>query len=293
MNWDDLRYVLALSRLKTFSGVAQSFGESHSTVGRRLRAFESRLGARLFDQSPEGFVATPAGQDIAEAAERIEAEVLALQARIAGQDARLHGKLRVATLDILFTLYRDAFSAFTERYPGIELTVLVSDNPSLLTRRESDVALRLTNKPPEYLVGRRIGELEFALYGSKSLVARCGPQATLNDYPWLHLDERGDTQWLDDWLAAHAPLARIAMRMDATAPALREAIAAGTGVFFQSTADGDSDPRLQRVGPVLHDHLQGCWLLTLPELRSTRRVVAFMDHFAAWLPRPADNRTPA
>ena len=286
MDWDDLRYVLALSRQKTLSGVAQDFGESHSTVGRRLRAFERKLGARLFDQTPDGFVATLAGQDIAEAAERIEAEVLALQTRIAGQDTKLHGKLRVATLDILFSLYREAFTAFTERFPGIELTVLVSDSPMSLTRREADVALRLTNKPPDYLVGRRIRDLEFALYGSKELVARCGPQATLNDYPWLHLDERTDTKWLDDWLAAHAPRARIAMRMDATAPALREAIAAGAGVFFQSTVEGDSDPRLQRVGPVLHDHVQGCWLLTLPELRSTRRVVAFMDHMAGWLPRP-------
>lgn len=285
MDWDDLRYVLALSRQKTLSGVAHSFGESHSTVGRRLRAFERKLGARLFDQTPDGFVPTLAGQDIAEAAERIEAEVLGLQARIAGQDTKLHGKLRVATLDILFSLYREAFAAFTERFPGIELTVLVSDNPMSLTRREADVALRLTNKPPEYLVGRRIRDLEFALYGSKELVVRCGPQATLNDYPWLHLDERTDTKWLDDWLAAHAPKARIAMRMDATAPALREAIAAGVGVFFQSIPEGDSDPRLQRVGPVLHDHVQGCWLLTLPELRSTRRVVAFMDHMAGWLPR--------
>ena len=285
MDWDDLRYVLALSRQRTLSGVAQSFGESHSTVGRRLRAFERKLGARLFDQTPDGFVVTLAGQDIAEVAERIEAEVLGLKARIDGQDTRLQGKLRVATLDILFSLYGEAFTAFTERFPGIDLTVLVSDNPMSLTRREADVALRLTNAPPEYLVGRRVGEVAFALYGSKELVARFGPQAKLNDYPWLHLDERTEVKWLDDWLATHAPRARIAMRMDATASALREAIAAGTGVFFQSTAEGDNDPRLQRVGPVLHDHVHGCWLLTLPELRNTRRVAAFMDHIAGWLPR--------
>ena len=45
MDWDDLRYVLALKRLNTLSAVAQSFGESHSTVGRRLRAIEPKSGS--------------------------------------------------------------------------------------------------------------------------------------------------------------------------------------------------------------------------------------------------------
>ncbi len=282
MDWDDLRYVLALKRLGTFSAVAQSFGESHSTVGRRLRGIERKLGARLFDQTPEGFVATPAGQDYADAAERVEAEVLALQARVAGRDGRLQGKLRVTTMDILYGLYRDAISAFIERYPGIELTVVVTDNASSLTRREADVALRLTNSPPEDLVGRRIAQLDFAPYASHALVARHGPDATQAGYPWMHLDERSNPQWLDNWLTVHAPQARITMRMEANAATLHQAIASGVGAFFASTAEGDADPRLQRVGPELAGFSQGCWLLTLPELRRTRRVVAFMEHCAAW-----------
>jgi DNA-binding transcriptional LysR family regulator len=287
MDWDDLRYVLALKRLNTLSAVAQSFGESHSTVGRRLRAIERKLGARLFDQTPEGFVATPAGQDYAEAAERVEAEVLALQARVAGQDKRLQGKLRVTTMDLLYSHYQAAFTSFIERYAGIELTVVVTNNASSLTRREADVALRLTNAPPQDLVGRRIGQLDFAPYASRALVARYGADPTQPDYPWLHLDERSNPKWLDEWLAANAPNARIAMRIEANAVMLREAIASGVGVSFASTAEADADPRLQRVGPVLTAFSQGCWLLTLPDLRSTRRVLAFMDHFATWLPQEA------
>ena len=287
MDWDDLRYVLALNRLNTLSAVAQSFGESHSTVGRRLRGIERKLGARLFDQTPDGFVATPAGQDYAEAAERVEAEVLALQARVAGQDTRLQGKLRVSTMDLLFGLYGGAFTTFIERYPGIELTVVVNDNASSLTRREADVALRLTNAPPEDLVGRRIAQLDFAAYASHDLVARHGPDPTQPGYPWLHLDERSNPKWLDQWLAANAPRARIAMRIEADAVTLREAIALGAGAFFASTSEGDADPRLQRVGPVLTAFRQGCWLLTLPDLRHTKRVLAFMEHCAAWLPQGA------
>lgn len=284
MNWDDLRYVLALSRRKTLTGVAQEFGESHSTVGRRMRAIERKLGTRLFDQMSAGFCVTEAGQEVADAAERVETEVLGLQARIVGQDAKLQGKLRVATQDALFSIYGQAFATFVQRYPGIELTVVVSDNTSSLTRREADIALRLTSAPPDELVGRRICDIEFAPYASKALVAQLGPSATLNDYPWLHLDEGNGKKWLDEWLSVNAPHAHVAMRISATTPSLREAIANSTGVFFQCTMEGDKDPRLQRIGPVLHDQIQGCWLLTLPELRRTRRVAAFMDHFATWFP---------
>ena len=44
MHWDDLRYALGLARAGTLSAAAESLGVSHTTVGRRLRALEERLG---------------------------------------------------------------------------------------------------------------------------------------------------------------------------------------------------------------------------------------------------------
>lgn len=149
MDWDDLRYVLAISRDRTLSRAAISLGASHTTVGRRVRALELKLGVRLFDQTPDGFMPTAAGQDIADVAERMEGDVLSLEGRVLGRDARLQGRLRVATMDILFRRYHDAFSSFMVRYPSVELTVTSSDNEVSLTRREADVALRMTSSPPE------------------------------------------------------------------------------------------------------------------------------------------------
>src|SRR5689334_14747142 len=112
MDWDDLRYVLAISRDRTLSRAAVSLGASHTTVGRRVRALELKLGVRLFDQTPDGFMPTAAGQDIAEVAERMEGDMLSLEGRVLGRDARLQGRLRVATMDILFRRYHAAFSSF-------------------------------------------------------------------------------------------------------------------------------------------------------------------------------------
>lgn len=47
VDWDDLRYALAVSRAGTLSAAAEALGVSHTTVGRRLRALEERLRATL------------------------------------------------------------------------------------------------------------------------------------------------------------------------------------------------------------------------------------------------------
>ncbi|XXT17159.1 LysR family transcriptional regulator [Sorangium sp. So ce429] len=278
MDWDDLRHVLALSRHRTLSRAGVELRTTHTTVARRIRALEERLGVRLFAQTPDGYEATAAGQDVVEVAERTEAELLALEARVLGQDAQLQGKLRVSTMDMLFRVYQPAFSSFTERYPGIELTVASGDSEVSLPRREADVVLRMTRSPAEHLVGRKVGRIQFAVYASKALVERAGPQASYSDFPWIHWDERLDPRWLDAWLAANVPDARIAMRVDFSSLALQEAVAAGVGAHFLACVAAGGDPRLARVGPIDPAYDRDLWLLTLPELRNVNRIRAFMDH---------------
>jgi DNA-binding transcriptional LysR family regulator len=45
--WDDIRFFLAICREGSLSAAARNLGVDHSTVGRRLAAFERQLGARL------------------------------------------------------------------------------------------------------------------------------------------------------------------------------------------------------------------------------------------------------
>ncbi|XYH99264.1 LysR family transcriptional regulator [Sorangium sp. So ce1128] len=278
MDWDDLRHVLALSRHRTLSRAGVELRTTHTTVARRIRALEERLGVRLFAQMPDGYETTAAGQDVVEVAERTEAELLALEARVLGRDAQLQGKLRVSTMDMLFRVYQPAFSSFNERYPGIELTVAAGDSEVSLPRREADIALRMTSSPSEHLVGRKVGRIQFAVYASKALVERAGPQARYSDFPWIHWDERLDPRWLDAWLAANVPDARIAIRVDFSSMAIQEAVAAGMGAHFLACIAADGDPRLARIGPIDPAYDRDLWLLTLPEVKNVNRIRAFMDH---------------
>lgn len=281
--WDDLRYALALARHRRLSAAARALGATHTTVARRVQALEANLGVRLFDAVGDGYTPTALGLHVVEAAERTEAELLALEALVLGGDARLAGPLRVSTMDLLFRRYQSVFTSFLTRYPAVELTVISTDQESSLIRREADIALRLSNQPPEQLVGRKIDRVEFAVYASRALVDRVGAEAPLSAYPWLHWDERLEARWLEGWLAEHAPGAKIALRIDLSTLAIREAISAGLGAHFYAVVEGDAEPGWVRLTEVQPNFTRDVWLLTLPGLRTSSRVRAFLDHFGEQL----------
>lgn len=86
-------------------------------------------------------------------------------------------------------------------------------------------------------------------------------------------------RWLDEWLARHAPGARVALRVGASTRAVHDAVAAGIGAHFLACFDGDADASLVRIGPVDPQFSRDRWLLTLSEMRGNSRVRAFMGHF--------------
>ncbi|MEZ4445190.1 MAG: LysR family transcriptional regulator [Polyangiaceae bacterium] len=280
MQWDDLRFVLALERARTLSAAARELGVAHTTVSRRLRGLEKSLGVALFERAGDQFEATAAGRDLCRVAARVEEEIFGAERRVMGRDRKLVGKLRVTTFDVVSVGMFPLFAAFRRHYPAVELTLTTDDRALSLHRREADVALRLSREPPPSLVGRRVGKIHFAVYGARALVEAVGANAPWEAFPWLHWDERLDNRWIDDWLAAHAPGAPIAMRLDGNFGVLLRAVRLGVGVHFLPCFVADEDPDLLRIGGVLDEFAQPLWVLTLEELRRRRRVRAFTDFVA-------------
>ncbi len=276
--------MLAMHREKTLSGAAAALGVTRTTVGRRLKEAEHRLGVRLFDRTDEGLASTAAGEELAATAERLEAEIHATEGRLLGRDAQLRGRLVVSTIDFVFAGFTEIFASFVERYPGVDMSVGVTDETVSLLRREADVGLRLGNSPTDRLVGRRVGRMHFELYASRELVNRVGQGAPLGAYPWLGSDEPSFARWLEAWLAKNASGARISMRSNDYS-VRRRSISAGIGVSFLPCFDGDADSGLVRLGARRTDEARDLWVLTLPELRENSRIRAFMTHvFEAFKP---------
>lgn len=285
MDWNDLRLVLELHRAGSMTGAAKALGVARTTVGRQLADTETRWGARLFDRTPDGLVATPVGEELVETAARVEDDILTTAGRLHGRDAELRGALRVSTVDFVFDCWPDLFATFTDRFPGVDLTVGVGDAFASLARRDADVVLRMANAPGDILVGRKVRRIHFDVYAARTLVERIGADAPLSAYPWIDFDARQDARWLDRFLAEYVPDAEIALRAS-DYRVRRRAVLAGFGVHHLPVPDGERLHELVSLGGRAMSESRDLWVLTLPDLRHNRRIRAFMDHVVTTLRAP-------
>lgn len=278
--WDDLRTVLAIAEAGSLSGGARRLGVSHATVFRRLGAIEARLGVRLFERARAGYAPTPAGEDVAAAARRIESEVHGVERRLAGRDLLPSGTLRVTTTDtLLHGLLSPVFAAFRAAYPEISLELAVSNVLFSLSKRESDVAIRPTDDPPENLVGRRVGHIAQAVYGAADRPRGGGDPVGTSDLEWVGPDERMAYTALEVWMTRHGLDERCHYRVD-TLYGIQAGVRDGLGVAVLPCYLGDSDDRLARIGDPIPELGTDLWVLTHPDLRGVARIRAFTEHVA-------------
>lgn len=279
MNWDDLRLFLAIADAGSLAGAARALGVNHSTVFRRLNAFEERLGVRLFERQASGYVLTVAGEEMRASAARVEAEIDRLDRRIAGRDLRLEGPLAVTTTDTLMLLFLGPhLRAFHDAYPGIRLELLLDIQYVNLSKRLADVAIRPTLTPPETLVGRRVAEIAVAPYASRDYLAGrdAGDLASLD---WLMVDDTLAHLALAKWPARHLANVNVVLRSN-NLMGLTTAAAHGFGATLIPCFMGDAEEALVRLAEPIGDAATALWLLTHEDLRHTARVRAFMDFMA-------------
>lgn len=280
LRWDDLKIILAIADTGSLSGAGRRLGLSHATVFRHHSEIETRLGVELFHRARTGYTPTVAGEEVANAARRIEAEVLTVERRVAGQDLRPSGTVRITTTDSLLTgLISPILAQFGQAYPQISLEIAVSNQLFSLSKREAEVAIRPSSAPPEALVGRRVGRIVQAVYAPRDVAAKAGRDVDIHTADWVGPDERMAYRDLDHWLATQGLAPRCRYRVD-TVMGMFTAVQSGIGLAVLPCYLGDADPRMVRIGAPVAALSTDLWLLTHPDLRKTTRVRAVLDFIA-------------
>jgi len=273
MNWDDLRLFLAVARNGSISGAAKQLGVQHSTVSRRMRQFEEKLGARLIERKNSGYELTRAGEHVQHAALRIESEVLGVDNALQGKDANLVGPLRVSAINnMASSILMPMFADFSHQHPNIELHIIVSNKYASLPQREADIAIRLTNSPSETLIGKRMLTVASAIYGSREYLQQQHKRG--QPAKWIGVN---CCAFHSAWTKQNCADNRFDFNSDDTLLTL-SAIRAGLGISFLPCFMGDSDPLLERYAEPDPEHNLGLWILLHPDLKHTARVLAFRDH---------------
>ncbi len=273
MQWDDLKFFLAVARNGSISAGARRLKVQHSTVSRRIRALENRLGTRLIERKKSGYELTAVGEELKLSAARMELEILDIEDALAGHEGRVCGELRVSAIgNMATTVLMPMFRAFHERYPEIEMHIQVSNRFVSLTERQADIAIRLTNDPLETLIGTRLVTVRSAVYGSAAYLARQRSRAQPPE--WLGVE---CCDFHRDWTHAARPERDFRFYVDDTLLTLA-ALKEGFGIAYLPCFMGDSHPDLARVHAPEEKHDLGLWLLYHGDLRQTRRVRLFRQH---------------
>jgi len=277
LDWNDLRFVLAVADEGSLARAARALGVNHTTVLRRIATFEDQLGVRLFERLASGYVATPAGEELAAGARGMRDRVHELERRLVGRDLRLTGSVRVTTTDTLAqAVIPPVLAGIALGHPGVQLELTTTTALLSLTKRDADLAVRPTSKPPPNLVGRRVSPIAFALYAAPSYLARVPAKRDLARHTWLAPDDSLATTTIARWMTRAVPAEQIAFRAD-TLTALAYTATAGIGVVALPCYLGDSLVQLRRVRGVIPEMASELWVLTHEDLRGTARIRAVGD----------------
>jgi DNA-binding transcriptional LysR family regulator len=283
MDWNDLRYIKAIANTGNVADAANQLNVHQSTVFRRLNTLEKELSVRLFERLPSGYVMTEAGKDFCLAAERIEADISALNRRISGRDLRPSGTIRITMTDaLLIKLLAPCLADFRLIYPEIKLEVLVSGDILNLTKRDADIAIRTTKKPLETLVGRKVSQVAIAVYGSKEYLKTHPNLGDLNQHDWIGFDDTVIDSATSKWFKQNVPNVKFQYCFN-TCMGIFTAVKANAGLGLLSCYLGDSDRHLIRVSPPIPELEKELWILTHEDLRYITRIRTFIDFVASCL----------
>lgn len=275
LSWDDVKTFLAVAREGSIAAAGKSLGLDHSTVSRRLAAFEHAMGQKAFTRGRSGVRLTSEGEALIAIAQRAEEPMLALQNRRASASAST-GVVRLATAGILSVwLLPRHIADLYHSDPLVRLELTVGRRLVDLAKREADIALRIrpsgsTVAEPSTLV-RKIADVGFAMYGTREVVR--ARERRLVRFSTL---EPGATR-LDAEAKGGATPSVIIDDMHTAMMVAR----AGCGLTVLPCFMADAEPALVRASEVLESHR--LYVAVLSELRKAPRI----DGVFRWLERVA------
>ena len=284
IDWDDLKHFLAVARHGSTTAAGRALNIDQSTVQRRLVHLEKSIGQPLVERHPSGYRLTAYGQQLLPHAQRVEQSITALQQVIQASSRELTGVIRLTCPEpIVSRITRSKLLArLAAMHPRLQVEFVMSDHYVDLRKGEADVALRSGDTVDGELVGKKVADSLWAVYGSRDYLAQHGQPsgpAQFGQHAWIGFDSSMANHRATQWLRDVAPDARVVATSGSVLGTVHS-VKAHVGLAALPTALGDAEPDLVRVMGPIHELTRSWRILTTRQLRRTPRVSAFFD-FAA------------
>ncbi|MEO6566912.1 MAG: LysR family transcriptional regulator, partial [Casimicrobiaceae bacterium] len=226
----DLETILALVRAGTLAGAGERMGVDASTVFRSLQRIERGLGQALFERSRAGYQAVELARSLAEHAEQLETTLEWARSTAHMQPDKVAGTVRITTTDtILHGLVAPALKDLRAPHPLLTFELHTGNELASLTRRDADIAVRATTRPPRHLVGKHVGPIRVALFAAKKGPIKRYADVEAGKAPWVAPDDALPEHPSVLWRKRHFPRVVPSYRVNSILTVM-ELVSLGLGV---------------------------------------------------------------
>jgi DNA-binding transcriptional LysR family regulator len=166
MDWDDLRYLLALHRKGTMSAAAEAAGATVATVSRRLDRLSQSMGTMLFLKAADGWTATPAALRLVRLAEQIDTELRTQHNTLAqAAHGEVSGRIAISGPPFVITgILVPGISDMLARYPAVD--VELRNRVAAEGLGDDDIMVRIGRPDTGRLLTRQLAHLTLKMYRS-------------------------------------------------------------------------------------------------------------------------------
>jgi DNA-binding transcriptional LysR family regulator len=276
----DLEVVLALARTGTLAGAGERLSLDASTVFRTIQKVEKGLGQRLFDRSRAGYLPSELAQQLAAHGEQVEAQLEAARSVLQLQPEQVSGTVRITTTDtVLYGLVAPALKVLQASHPLVGFDLHAGNELASLTRRDADIAVRATKRPPQHLVGKHIGPIRVALYAGKKSGIRRFDGTVAAQASWIAPDDALPEHPSVVWRKKHFPKVVPQYRVNSILT-VAELIGQGLGIGILPVFLAQRRADVVPLTEALDECQTELWLLTHTESRHLRRVSAVYGYLS-------------
>ncbi|MBU9185208.1 LysR family transcriptional regulator [Burkholderia multivorans] len=259
----------------SLSGAARTLHVDHATVGRRLTALEQSLNTKLIDRQAHRCVLTDEGRLVLCQTAEMQKLAFSIQRVLDHAHQGLSGTITVSAPPVLVrNLLASSVVKLRAQYPNIRLAMSGETAPVSLSKRQADIAIRLSRPTEHEIVVRKLGEMRFGLYGSSSYLA--GRNAS--DFEFIASTDKCANMPHEVWLREYAAGRRVALENDDLSTHL-EAARSGVGIAALPCFIADPVPELVHISPEQYISRE-IWLLTHRDARRSpamRAVIQFLS----------------
>nr|WP_275297406.1 LysR family transcriptional regulator [Maricaulis parjimensis] len=184
-DWDDLQIFHAVATTGSMSAAASALGCQQSTVSKRMRQLESRLGSQLIERRAAGIVLTPAGETALDFVLTMQRSAQQLENQVSGRDRAMEGEVVLRAPDGLSTYWlARQMPEFMRVNPAIDVKLVSDQSPTV---GDNAAPLSITFVPEKGMDVRasELGCLHYMPMASPDFINTYGAPQSLADV--MHL----------------------------------------------------------------------------------------------------------